>query len=949
MQNPHKESSTSFLLTLIFSLWTVTAMAQGPWHSIVSNFGRDDYGPGAQTWKVQGDTVLYFANQKDLIVFDQMRWSRLRIPNETVRSVLPAPDEGRLYVGGINEYGYFSPGANGEMVYTSVCQGEPDSTPLRYPGNIWNIHRHGSTTYYCTEQHVLRFTPQDTTILAPDGGIDASALIDGALFVANPKGLHVLVGSTFMSIPGSEAAGRYRIKGIMTQGRKLLVFTATGGAFLLDGFTAEPFRTAIDDYMRENETFCVTSGAGKIAVGTVRGGLAIIDANGKNPVYFSEANGLQDNTVLSLRFDPQGNLWAGLDRGIDRINLSLPFMALTEANQRIGLGYAAAIQESILYLGTNRGLYSLALDQKNAQIQEIKGVSGQVWDLCKIGQHLYCTSDHGIFLIQGNQAKRQTDLSAVWTIRPAQFAPNKLLAGTYTGLWVLDYANGMLRVDHKVDGFNDSMREFCEDGNSVWIISQASIDHLTLDNGFHRLEQRSTYPVPDTHNLSILTQEPTLTLLADNEVLKYDQVKDQFITDSLATDIIIGKVPYRHSAQGYGNLFLLSPTHLAIIAADGQQSKTVHQLNTSEICLVEDFENIFPISPTQAILPTEQGFILFEDKAETGKRPNTFAIRHLFSTTGQGSTLYARNPFQPTDNVELDAHFNSVLIETGADYGIEGIEYQYQIDQEDWSAPSPAPIKQFTHLSPGEHTIKARALYPDGSVNEDELTIKIATPWYRTWWAWLIYFALIDLAAWLVLRWDKRRTAMRERKAVAQKEKEMQMMEEQLEGEIVRQEQQIESLEREKLEEELKHKSLEMANMMVNMTQKNEMLNDIKREIAKVMGSIKGNEGRETRQQLGAITANIDASINSQEMIQRIEEQFDLLHNNFMKRLSEQYPSLSANERMMCAYLKMQLSTKEIAQLFNLSVRGVETVRYRLRKKLGLAREQSLTDFINSI
>lgn len=67
-----------------------------------------------------------------------------------------------------------------------------------------------------------------------------------------------------------------------------------------------------------------------------------------------------------------------------------------------------------------------------------------------------------------------------------------------------------------------------------------------------------------------------------------------------------------------------------------------------------------------------------------------------------------------------------------------------------------------------------------------------------------------------------------------------------------------------------------------------------------------------------------------------------------MKRLHARHPDLSNNERMMCAYLKMNLSTKEIAPLLNISVRGVETIRYRLRKKFGLEREDSLTDYLSN-
>ena len=168
------------------------------------------------------------------------------------------------------------------------------------------------------------------------------------------------------------------------------------------------------------------------------------------------------------------------------------------------------------------------------------------------------------------------------------------------------------------------------------------------------------------------------------------------------------------------------------------------------------------------------------------------------------------------------------------------------------------------------------------------------------------------------------------------------------EEEKARNEKQIMQLEKEKLEHDLQHKSQEMANLMINFVRKNEMLTEIKSEIIKVASSLRGEGAREGKQLLLVINSKIDSNIQSDEVLKRIEDQFDLIHNNFMKRLHVRHPDLSNNERMMCAYLKMNLSTKEIAPLLNISVRGVETIRYRLRKKFGLEREDSLTDYLSN-
>jgi len=72
------------------------------------------------------------------------------------------------------------------------------------------------------------------------------------------------------------------------------------------------------------------------------------------------------------------------------------------------------------------------------------------------------------------------------------------------------------------------------------------------------------------------------------------------------------------------------------------------------------------------------------------------------------------------------------------------------------------------------------------------------------------------------------------------------------------------------------------------------------------------------------------------------------VHEEFLKRLKENYPDLSPRELKLCAYLRLNISSKEIANLMDISVRGVEISRYRLRKKLQLEHDRNLTEFIIS-
>ena len=73
---------------------------------------------------------------------------------------------------------------------------------------------------------------------------------------------------------------------------------------------------------------------------------------------------------------------------------------------------------------------------------------------------------------------------------------------------------------------------------------------------------------------------------------------------------------------------------------------------------------------------------------------------------------------------------------------------------------------------------------------------------------------------------------------------------------------------------------------------------------------------------------------------------FDSVHHDFFKKLEEAYPELNNKEKLLCAYIKMNLLSKEIAPLLNISLRGVEISRYRLRKKLGLEEGANLAEFL---
>ena len=93
------------------------------------------------------------------------------------------------------------------------------------------------------------------------------------------------------------------------------------------------------------------------------------------------------------------------------------------------------------------------------------------------------------------------------------------------------------------------------------------------------------------------------------------------------------------------------------------------------------------------------------------------------------------------------------------------------------------------------------------------------------------------------------------------------------------------------------------------------------------------------------IIKDIDKNISTNEDWAFFEKAFNHADKDFFKKVKEIHPELTANDLKLCVYLRLNLSSKEIAPLLNISHRSVEIKRYRLRKKINLDRSIQLNDY----
>ncbi len=948
-----RKSLLFFSCILLFQGWV-----HANWTYPIRNYTRNDYKAGSQNWQIiqNSNHWMYFANKMGILEFNGCDWELYTLRSQTdVRSLMKSEDGKRIYAGGVNELGYLEPGINGKMQYHSISSEMPEKEIVF--GNIWNIFELNQSIYFCADQSVVRWKDNHAiTIPVPDK-IDCSNAINGTLYVGTNSGIFILAGDAFYKLPHLEPLINKKIRGIYALGDKLLIATALDGLFLFEKDNLTPFLTKAGEFIKKNELFSVAVSDNSIAIGTVLNGVVIISHTGEITGYYNESHGLHNNTVLSVYFDNNKNLWLGLDNGIACIALSSPVTNLYAPPNFYGAGYATALYNGKLYLGTNRGLYyidwPLTLNETAPELKMVEHLQGQVWGLHVFGNDLFCCLDKGLFVMEGNSIRTLISGNGVWSCTPTVKDSGKVFVSTYTGFYLMERQNNKWLEPHFIEGYNNSFINF-EESNDGFIYARNSFEEvlrLQLNNSKTKIiEAQSIKPNDIPTNPYVYKIGNQIKLCSPAGIYTCENetgfVPDENLNAILETN---DNALFRSIYDIRGNIWALGTEVIGVYYPN-----TKHFFKyRHNIPLITNFERLYVLNDLSTIICNENGFALWSvNSSEHQSSKYELQIFRVNVTKPVDSLIYM-NSCKAKPEIKIPHKNNALRFEFDLiDYvNADETLLRCRLDDEPWSDYSTSNVREYSWLHVGKHVFKVETKRIEGIVYTDELHFEILPPWYRTNMAYSIYLVLFIVFVFGVWYWDDKRIKRKEHKVEEEQKKAMQEKEDEYRIESEKKEQEIVQLKNEQLEMEVKHKNQELANNAINLARKNEVLLDIKADISKVSDEILNSEkvnATSLRRMILRLNNKIEENIFQDDSLQRFEEHFDLVHNKFMLRLSEKYPSLTLNERKMCAFVKMHLSSKEIAPLLGISVRGVETLRYRLRKKLELNPEESLTAFLNS-
>ena len=905
--------------------------------SPLQSFPIEEYGAGNQNWMItQGkNNEIYVANNEGLLTFDAERW-KLYPTNSIVRSV--AFFDGVLFTGSYMDFGYWTQETNGELTYHSLVV-EHDIKMIE-DEQFWNIFRIQDNLVFQSLNRIifLNRTSNELRFITPEKPILKSFVVADRLYLQlEGDGIFQYASTGISYVFGRSEFQDTEVIEIFPLSDGLRVLTSSKGFFSYRNNRLRPWPILNPNLQNELVYSGLRSRKGDYVIGTVTDGLYVVSENGRTSKHFNFEKGLLNNTILSIFEDKDSNFWLGLDNGINCMLTNSPLQVYYDSKGQLGTVYASKRFQDKLYIASNRGLFFRSFDNPDEKFKPIPGLSGQNWNLEIVNDVLFVGHDRGTFFVNGKTAIRIGSYIGAWVHRNVN--RNTILVGAYDGLHVLNRINGVWKYAYKISGFDISSRHMEIINEREILISHEykGVYHLTLSEDRTVAEKVELLDIRRGRHASLAKLDQTIFYLSPDGMFRFDQQAEDFLPLAISSKMfandsyLTGKMIVDQQNQ----IWTFFENNIALLERnifDSSFSVQKIPLHSNFRKTNLGFENIGDLNNGLYIIGTINGFMTLSlNQYVTPSSSLFFSQISAYDLTQKEINL----PFDK--QVKLPSEKNNIQFSFSVPYysKLNSIQYQWFLENyhKDWVSLKDQSSVEFKNLDFGDYTFYVRAQSGQQQVG-DVLSYSFAIdyPWYISIWAILIYILLLSLLSLLVNNLYTSYYKKQQLKYIEETKKELALKE--LSNTKI-----LVEAKNEQLNQRIESKNRELAISTMSMIKKNTLLGSIKDELIHV------NELSEVKK----VIRNIDKNINDNEDWTYFEEAFNNADKDFLKKIKELHPKLTPNDLRLCAYLRLNLSSKEIASLLNISPKSVEIKRYRLRKRMNLEHKTNLIGYILSV
>jgi len=778
------------IVSFILLLLTFSQVYSQKGKPFIHNFPPYEYSGEDQVWTIgqNKNGVMYFGAQDGLHEYDGVNWNKFQI-NEDEPSILSMVfgDDNFLYIGSIGEIGYFKSNEVGKLNYYSLTN-LLDSTDRLFT-DVWSIAKSKQNIYFATDQALFRYNNSLEPKIKRISKTQIPFLIynpNNEVFISfRDEGLFKIIGDELIPvIPKKYIHPWFMLpykKNTYLVGNKdnslsLLYFNENNleGKIYNNKFQETEIHKT-NNFFKENQLY---TGATVIndslfAIGTIRSGIAIVDKKGKLIETISKKENILSSTVHTLFSDNQGGLWAGLSYGISRIEYSSPFRIFDEKSGIPGTIYDITKYKNNLYASSNLGLF---IYKKN-HFEGIDAFTGKnsvqiflpnIFHINDRNDSLFFVSSiNGIYIINGTKAKKINSLS------PNSFFQSEIdksifYCGIDYDLYTFSYENGKFTEPKKLFTFNGFLGNGVNfDKNNIWLILDGNpiifnLKTKSIKNYKYRTELK---------NISIneiSKQNNRILFFSNKGIYLFNKDKDYFYKDtSLFIKHFASKniKQYSQISQNLSWALISNNLNSSLIKCSKYKNKV--QLDSTPFKRLFKYQNYTEDSDSLLWVTSSKAIYKFDVNKKKEYNPQSLPIFTKIaigkdSVIFNGNYLQKHNPLSKI-NRKFNYSLNNIAFEFAlAEFDSQKLnEFKYILKGpkgnkvSNWTNKT---YKEFSNLYEGKYVfmLKARNVYQKDT---DYISFKfiVLSPWYRTWWAYLLYLIILTLLIYLIIKLNSRR------------------------------------------------------------------------------------------------------------------------------------------------------------------------------------------------
>lgn len=783
-------------------LWILLTLTFTQSYSQIGNYFIKNYAPieyqsSNQVWGIVQDNqgIMYFAADK-ILEYDGVSWRKIPLPNKsTVRSLALDSTSNTIFVGGVNEFGYLKADKTGKLVYQSLSS-QLDSTNSQFY-DVWRTEVGSDGVYFSTNSTLFRYSFEDIqagkdpiTIWKNSNSFFLLYKVNNRIFTGvRGEGIVEVIGDSLIPLKYNKKKEHISTWFMFPyQNQQFLIGNSGTGISVYNPnsktdkyITKSPLQssklTKTDQFLADNQLYSgAYLGNGKYALGTITGGIIIINKNGEIIHRINKKSGLQNQTIHYLYKDKQGGLWAAMTYGISRIEINTPITNFNDLSGIEGSIYNTIRTNGDIYVSSNLGLFK---KEKN-HFYPVEGLTGpkavQCFGLENINvpydtkPHLFAYTTRGVYEIIDKKAKAILDIVSFDIV---QANSGTLLMADENIIYKVRYENNKWNLYDKIVFKENISNLFLENDSVLWFIQNKQANKVLVDQDFNLKTEVQEYNSPELDlSVSSISRLNNKLLFITNKGL-YKLKGESLYKDTLLYGGVlknenqIVQIKQVNKQQVWINCLNERTYKIKILSLEDNQYQ-IDSLSFNRLPIYEDFvsdgDSIMWILSAKAMYRANiKNFQLKKQDLTSLNRMvevNSDSVIFMGSSYRSSNTTFSNTlDNETTDIPNLAFTENNLRFEFAlASYNNEKEnEFSYCLQRnnakEQWSKWSVSTKKEYTNLFEGEYKfkVKARNIYNIESKASVYL-FSISPPWYRTYWAYIFYLLFLIIVIWVILK-----------------------------------------------------------------------------------------------------------------------------------------------------------------------------------------------------